>query len=210
MLSGEKVRDVMHVGAVEVPGETSVGQVLQDILPGQVLVVEDRQQRPLAVAPEDTLSTLPDPSRRLVEVKEHLAIPTLTSPDTPLSNIYRSMVYDRSIRWHVVLDENQHVIGVVPPSAVVHGVTGMSIFHGTSGAAGTLTFGPGGQLFGPSGELYSPPLTGAKPPGDLCYRCTHEPPHRFAPEEVHQRNTFNQALCPIDGSVMVAESPCQG
>ena len=159
--------------------EEAVGRVQQ----GQVVVVLDNSARPIGIVTDDTeLQTGHGIS--LGAVRSSLVPPTITRPDTPLRDALGAARYDPSIRWYVVMREDE-IVGIA------------SLYDISATLLGRRTRGDT-ELFG-NVQAGSP---------NLCYRCSSTPQHQYPPEAIERRNVIGQPLCLVDQTVMLAHIPC--
>jgi hypothetical protein len=108
-------RDVMLPSELilSVDANTTVEEAASAAKPGQTLLVRE-EDLPLGICPEEMLLTFRERDAPLQEYSRSLALPTLTTADTPLSLILLNMQTWPEIRWHVVQNGNQFE-GLIPP-----------------------------------------------------------------------------------------------
>jgi hypothetical protein len=188
-MSDQTIDSVEKTGFQALPAQTTADDAYARTPPGQAIVVlEAPAGRPLGVIPPARVNTLAGSTLALAEHRALWRPPTIVLPSTPVTDVLQAMLGDKSIRWQVIL-RGPEVIGLVSPD---------DLFALSRRATPT-----GDLLLAES--VYGDPLT--KPSG-LCYQCTTEPEHHFAPERVEKRNADGQALCPCDGSVMHGTFDC--
>jgi hypothetical protein len=178
-----------------VPHTEQLEEVLQQALPGQViLVVED--YHPYAIVTEDILRPL-GPQGILMDYEEHFFFPTLTSLGTPVVQIALGMLADPDVRWHVIMNQG-HAEGILPPLAVTP-LLQATLQHLEPHQDRSIGSGFGTQLHGN-------PLT---QPVSICFHCPKNASHHWPLAEARQYyDQRRRAICPHDQSILIRHNPC--
>jgi hypothetical protein len=210
MLSKETVGDIMEPNIVEAPEETTVGDIMGDLGPGQLVVVEDELHLPSCIIPQEVIARQRDFGLPLAALERQFGAPALTKADAPLSDILRGALYDKSIGGYAVL-EGGKVLGTVASDAIF----GRLAQPQSAQRFMAATPYPSMAISGLAYRLYGESQTDM--PEGFCYLCAFTPPssrhpHRFRnPRKVEHVVGSRTLYCRDHRKHKVRkEVPCQG
>lgn len=184
---------------------TTLGEVRARALPGQIVVIASSDGQPMFVVAEETLRRLNAAADTpLGELSAEFDVAVITAPGTSPRELAVGMLYDPAIRWHVVMVEGE-ILAVVPPHTLIEAFARQRIAE-ESPPLFKSQGRPLIDLLIRDGLFGGPPQV--SPPARLCYRCTQDASHSYAPTQITQRDLLGRALCPDDGALMVALNPC--
>jgi hypothetical protein len=196
MILNEPVTNIMLKNILVLPVTTTVEFAISQTEAGQIIVIIGSGNRPIGLFTPGKLEQLTEKTRSLVVYQEEFSWPTLTNDNTPIQIALEGMLFDKAIRWYIVQDKENHVVGVIPPEIL------FKVYLETQYPAKTH-LESATNIF----QLHGDHLSSKS---KVCYLCLSNPnhPHRVSPEMVMKRIAL-KPFCPEHDTVMIAENPCQ-
>lgn len=181
----------MDENIVEASERATVGEVREEVRPGQIVVVENQINIPVGILSPESVIGLPHaPNLPLIELREELDVPALAVPDTSLKIALRDVLRSNGvINWYVLRDEDE-VAGAVSSENIfqaIMGVEGVAGFAQNFSSVSTAMSSMGHRLWGIS---YTPVST-------TRYRCPDHPT-LYNEHQLEYDDAFNYP-CPEDG-----------
>ena len=182
------VSDIMSdVGMLELSSEETGDAACKRILShsaGIVGIVRVPSSMPFGVLTRKSYFTLNGLEEKLGEHRELLAPVGLTTPDTELIQIVKTVSLNRGVNWFLAMQEGR-VTGYIAPSMLFN-------LFGTSKSIGQIFVGPHSAT--------SPE----------CYCCQPQPPdsrHRVTPEDAEKRMYAGIKYCPTHYLPLIVSTP---
>ncbi|MDQ5823387.1 MAG: hypothetical protein M3441_04135 [Chloroflexota bacterium] len=142
------------------------------------------------------------------ETVTQTVVPAVTAPNAPLSALWKGMLRDASINWYVVMD-NEMVVGVVPPRAIMEAATDRLRSVGMHEDAGEILENV--RMHNIQMDALYNPLFGETdvPDLDLCYCCTSDPSHCVDYRDQADQDPYGNPICPQDRTIMQPHAQCK-
>lgn len=205
-MSDDSLTTLMSRNFALVPAGSTVEAAHAAVPLGFVAVVM-QGNLPVGVLTEDRLLGLEEARRPLTQYAERFFTPTLTHPDTPLTDILQGMNFSPSVRWHVVVEDGQ-VLGVLDPNVLFRVLSQwqqrpppwlpeplQTLFRELSALTlGTLLKLPGDPI---------------QPEPEICGVCpATNPPHALKPRDLDYTNVLQPTCKTHRGTAIVWLNPC--
>ena len=203
------IDELMEKVVLVLPVTTSIQATRPQVQNSQPVVVSGSDGYPLGIVTPALWASWPDSAGTFADQLEQLLVPVLTASHTPLMIIVSGIDFAQALPWHVVM-ENDSVIGVVSPDAMLHALAQwMQAKEKSTWLSATVLEQLNALLS--YGTLIMKGLPGNPilPRAAICYRCPGAgQPHRVNQDEV-ARSLAGNPLCPVHvGTRVVPTNPC--